>query len=278
MLTRRGVLGLGVLSSLVAACEAIGLHGKVVTTMTKNGHTTVHERDFKNWDEFEDAMGEVGTDFSGFAKDVGEITAKLIKKLTDVPPPGKVRLGQLDPSLKPFEGNIKYDYIKVATMQPDPAYDFTYVQIGMPEYDNFFRASAEMYGTAYQLMETGRHILLAKSAAAGEDPPSNVQNGTKKLPRASVQSALDELSSSEKPEIVDQAEQLAALYKSVVTLGAQLVSKTEQTVSTGAALVASAPKQILNPKLVLHLKLIVKGLAQSLDLVKDTGGLLVKIV
>lgn len=116
------------------------------------------------------------------------------------------------------------------------------------------------------------------STSVGEDPPSNVQNGTKKLPKASVQSALDELSSSAKPEIVDQAEQLAALYKSVVTLGAQLVSKTEQTVSTGAALVASAPKQILNPKLVLHLKLIVKGLAQSLDLVKDTGGLLVRIV
>ena len=278
MLTRRGVLGLAVLSSFAAACEAIGLHGKVVTSFTKNGHTTVHERKFKNWDEFEDAMGEVGTDFSEFAKEVGAVTAKLIRKLTDVPPPGKVRLGQLDPSLQQFEGNIKYDYIKVATMQPNTAYDFTYVQIGMKEYDDFFRASAEMYGTAYQLLETGRHILLAKSAVAGEDPPSSIQNGTKKLPKLTVENALDELSSVEKPEIVEQAKQLASLYKSVVTLGADLVAKAEETVSTGVALVESAPKQILNPQLVLHLKLIVKGLAQSLDLVKDTGGLLLKIV
>jgi len=44
------------------------------------------------------------------------------------------------------------------------------------------------------------------------------------------------------------------------------------------ALVASAPSQILNPKLVLHIDLIVKGLEQSVSLVKDTGSLLGKMV
>ncbi len=277
MLSRRRVLGLALLSTFAAACEALGIKGKVVTTMTKDGHTTVKERDFKNWDEFEDAMGEVGTDFSSFAKDVGAVTAELVKKLVDVPPPGKVRLGQLDPSLQTFEGNIKYDYLKVATMQPNPAYDFTYVQIGMPEYDNFFKASAEMYATAYQLMETGRHIVLAKSAAAGEDPPSEVDAGRKKLPKDEVESALKELQGTENKDIQDKAQQLTALYGSVVTLGAQLASKTANTVSTGVALVSSAPSQILNPKLVLHIKLIVKGLTESLEMVKDTGALLGKI-
>jgi hypothetical protein len=163
-------------------------------------------------------------------------------------------------------------------MNPDAKYDFKYVQIGMPEYDNFFKSSAEMYATAYQLMETGRHIVLAKSAAAGEDPPSDVDAGKKKLPKSDVESALKDLQGVDNPDIQDKAKQLTTLYGSVVTLGAQLVAKTEQTVAAGVSLVASAPKQILNPKLVLHIKLIVKGLSQSLDMVKDTGELLTRIV
>jgi len=65
------------------------------------------------------------------------------------------------------------------------------------------------------------------------------------------------------------AKKLGALWVSTAELGTQLAARTAQTAQTGAALVASAPTQILNPKLVLHLDLIVKGLEQSLDMVKD---------
>ena len=61
-------------------------------------------------------------------------------------------------------------------------------------------------------------------------------------------------------------------------LGGQLAAKAGETAQTGMALVASAPSQILNPKLVLHIDLIVKGLEQSVSLVKDTGSLLGKMV
>jgi hypothetical protein len=274
MLSRRGVLGLLWVAPAVAACEALGIHGKIVTTMTQNGHTTVHEHDFKNWNEFKEAMGETATDFSDFAKEVGAVTAELVKKLVDVPPPGHVRLGDLDPALKPFEGDVRYDYLKVATMQPNPAYDLSYVQIGMNDYDAFFKASAQMYATAYQLMETGRHIVLAKAAAANQPPDSGVNDGTKHVPKGDVESALSDLKSSSNSDVAKSAERLATLYGSVVTLGAGLASKTAETVQTGLALVAGAPKQILNPKLVLHLGLIVKGLSESVGLVKDTGGLL----
>ena len=83
----------------------------------------------------------------------------LAQKLTAAPPPGKVTLGQLAASLKPYEGDVRYDYLKVARMNPKAKYRFEYVRIGMPEYDNFFRAAAEMYATAYQMTETGRHVL-----------------------------------------------------------------------------------------------------------------------
>jgi hypothetical protein len=78
--------------------------------------------------------------------------------------------------------------------------------------------------------------------------------------------------------MIDYARELGGVWKSVSTLGVKLVSKTADVARTGAALVASAPKQITNPKLVLHIKLIVKGLDQSVGFVKDTGKTLADIL
>ncbi len=272
MLSRRKLVGLAALSALTTACEAIGLKATIVSSKTVNGKTTTKVREAKNWDEFEEAMGEVATDFSDFAKEVGATTAELVKKLTDVPPPGQVKLGKLASSLKAFEGDVRYDYIKVARMNPNAEYDFSYVQIGMPEYDNFFRASAEMYGAAYQLMETGRHVHLARYKTQGEEAPSDVENGEKKIDKNEVDAIVSELGEGE------GAKKLASLWVSTAELGVQFASKAAETAQTGAALVASAPSQIVNPKLVLHLDLIVKGLEQSVSLVKDTGAMLGDIV
>ncbi len=272
MISRRKLIGLGLLSTLASACEAIGLKATIVSTKTVNGQTTTRVREAKNWDEFEQAMGEVATDFSDFAKQVGATTADLAKKLVDVPPQGQVTLGGLAPSLKPYEGDVRYDYLKVASMNPDAKYDFKYVQIGMPEYDNFFRASAEMYGAAYQLMETGRHVSLASYKLKGEEPPSDLQNGKEKLKKADVDALASQLGEEE------AAKKLAELWASTAELGVKVASKAAETAQTGAALVASAPSQIVNPKLALHIKLIVKGLEQSVSMVKDTGGLLTDIV
>ncbi|MBI3206883.1 MAG: hypothetical protein HYZ29_35430 [Myxococcales bacterium] len=274
MLTRRTLLGVSVLSALAAACEAIGMKATIVTTKTQNGQTTTRVREAKNWDEFEHAMGEVATDFSDFAKQVGATTVELAKKLVDVPPQGQVTLGQLSASLRPYEGDVRYDYLKVARMNPDAKYDFKYVQIGMPEYDNFFRASAEMYATAYQLMETGRHVHLAKAKVKGDEPPPDVERGQKKIRKSEVAAALSEI----KESAGSGANKLETLWLTTAELGAKLAGKAAETASAGAALVASAPAQILNPKLVLHLKLIVKGLDQSVSMVKDTGKLLGEIV
>ncbi len=272
MLTRRNLLGVAALSTLASACEAIGLKATIVSSQTIDGKTTTTVREAKNWDEFEQAMGEVATDFSNFAEQVGATTAELAKKLVDVPPQGQVKLGHLAGSLQQFEGDVRYDYIKVASMNPNAKYNFKYVQIGMPEYDNFFRASAEMYGAAYQLMETGRHMHLAAHKTKGEDAPKDVERGERKIKQDEVDALAPELGKTE------GAQKLIALWASTSELGAQLAGKAAQTAQTGAALVASAPSQILNPKLVLHLDLIVKGLEQSVSMVKDTGSLLGEIV
>ncbi|MFO0564277.1 MAG: hypothetical protein U0263_01370 [Polyangiaceae bacterium] len=278
MLSRRNVLGLATLSALTQACEAIGLKATVITTKTQNGQTTTRVREAKNWDEFEAAMGEVATDFSDFAKQVGATTAELAKKLVDVPPQGQVELGQLSPTLKPYQGDVRYDYLKVARMNPDAKYRFRYVQIGMPEYDNFFRSSAEMYATAYQLLETGRHVHLATSQMKGQDAPSDVESGKRKIKKGEVSSALSDLKSGASGQAAEGVGKLETLWVTMAELGVQLGSKAVETASAGAALVASAPAQIVNPKLLLHLKLIVKGLEESVSMVKDTGKLLGEIV
>jgi hypothetical protein len=274
MLPRRTLLAVSALSVLSAACEAIGLKATIVTTKTQNGQTTTRVREAKNWEEFEQAMGEVATDFSDFAKQVGATTVELAKKLVDVPPQGQVQLGQLAASLKAYEGDVRYDYLKVARMNPNAKYDFKYVQIGMPEYDNFFRASAEMYATAYQLMETGRHVHLARAKVKGEDPPSDVEKGQRKIKKSEISSAISEL----EERAGESSAKLTTLWLTMAELGTKLGGKAIETASAGAALVASAPAQILNPKLVLHLKLIVKGLDQSVSMVKDTGKILGEIV
>jgi hypothetical protein len=64
----------------------------------------------------------------------------------------------------------------------------------------------------------------------------------------------------------------------VAELGSKAASKAVETAQAGAALVTSAPSHIVNPKLALHLDLIVKGLDQSVRLVKDTGVMLAEIV
>lgn len=253
----------------LCGCEAIGLKANIITVTSMNGNTKVKRREAKNWGEFKEAMGEVGTDFSGFAKQVGATTADLVKKLVDAPPPGKVTLSSLDGSLSRYEHDLKFDYLEVASMKPDAGYDFSFVQIGMPEYDEFFKASAEMYGCAYQVVETGRHIRLTGAALAG-----TTSDGKQGKVADALAKALKIEKSSENADAYDYARDLGSMWQVVSTLGVKLVGKVVDVAKSGAALVASAPKQITNPKLVLHIKLIVKGLDQSVGFVKDTGKLL----
>jgi hypothetical protein len=142
----------------------------------------------------------------------------------------------------------------------------------MKEYDDFFRASAEMYGCAFQLVETARHVRMSTAVLTGgkQDDSANVDDQIAKA--SSVASTPDNA------EMVAYAKDVGAMWKTVATLGKSMVQKTTALVTTGTALVASAPKQITNPKLLLHIKLIVKGLDQSVGFVKDTGKMLADTV
>ena len=100
-----------------------------------------------------------------------------------------------------------------------------------------------------------------------------MQDGSKQIRRAEVEQSLKRLNASSE-QANQGVDSLNVLWKSSGELGVKLAAKVSETAQAGSALVASAPTQIVNPKLLLHLDLIVKGLDQSVSLVKDTGGLL----
>jgi len=68
--------------------------------------------------------------------------------------------------------------------------------------------------------------------------------------------------------------QLMADMASVLSGSIQaLMAKTQQLIASGQQLIAAAPTSITNPKTVLHLDLIVKGLQESVAMVVESGKL-----
>jgi hypothetical protein len=256
----------------LSGCETLGLKANIVSFTSMNGKTEVKQREAKNWDEFKSAMSEVGTDFSEVSKEVGSTTAKLAKALVEAPPPGKVKLGQLDPSLAKYEGNDKLDFIAAASKKPDAPYDFTYVQIGVPSYDEFFKAAAEVYAVAFQMKETVRRIKVASGALTGEKPADS-DKASSAADKARKVEATDD-----NKEMATYFEALDGVYKLVAVQGASFASKCVDLVSKGQALIMSAPSSITNPKTVLHIKLILKGLEQSVSLIKDSAKIMADLV
>ncbi len=187
-------------------------------------------------------------------------------------------VGTLAPSLAQYDGDIRYDYITVALTKPEPEYDFKYVQLGIPQFDSFFRSSAETYATAYQLVETGRHIYLADVALRNGNADTNIRSGTKRVTKAQVGVAFANLDAATVEGAAAMRTQYHALWEGLAVLGAQLAAKASETAQAGIALVAIAPSQITNPKCLLHLDLIVRGLGQSVDLLKDSGSLIASVL
>ncbi len=273
-MVRRHALALAIPLFLtsVPACEALGIKANITSFKSVNGKTEVKHREAKNWAEFEDAMGEVATDFSDVAKEVGKTTTELAKVLVEAPPPGKVELGDLSPGLMKYEGNERFDFVHAASKKPDAPYDFTYVRIGVPSYDEFFRTAAEVYALAFQVKETARRLRLTASALTGEEADEGA--GTEEI----AGKARNAKPSDDNKEAAAYFEDLDAMWQLVGEQGVQLVSKTAELVSKGQALIASAPSSILNPKTALHIDLIVEGLEQSVGLIKDSAGIMGDIV
>lgn len=250
----------------VSGCESLGIKAHVTSWKTKNGHTEVKQREVKNWAEFEEAMSEVGTDFSDVANEMGAKTAEIVTKITSAPPPGEVKLVDLSPTLARWQGKDLFDFLVMARKKKDAKYDFRYVRIGEPAYDDFFKAAAEAYALSFMRREAALRIKKV-SAAILEVEPSSLDSVK---PRAAAEKALEAEGAAE-TEAGGYLTELVKLDAALNDNPLLTSSKVADLVSTGQRLAAAAPSSITNPKVLLHVGLVVEGIEQSVKLIRDAA-------
>jgi hypothetical protein len=252
----RALAALGVVLGL-GACDQFKFKGHVTTVKTENGVTTVKRREV---DKLEDMPGAI----SEAADEMAAVTAKLIKKLTDVPPPGKVKLGDLGAGFKDFEGQKEFDFVMQAK-EGDKPIEFQYVQIGVPDYDKFFKTTAEIYALTYQTKQSLNRMRLLASAVLDEDISASASVS------AAVDRALGSAQAEAKGDLTANLKQFKAIGQMLASVVPAIVDKVSTLVSLGQKLILGAPTAITNPKVVLHLGLIKEGLGDSVKVIQEAG-------
>ncbi|MCH9683879.1 MAG: hypothetical protein K0V04_20775 [Deltaproteobacteria bacterium] len=248
-------------------------HGTITKTKTdENGRTVTETQEFDNWADMKEALAVS-------AKELRATTGKLIKQLTEAPPPGEVKLSDLSSRFADYEGDANFDFLLSAESDEDhPA--FSYVRIGVPSFDDFFQAAAEFHAFVYQTHEAIDKLrALARAriqATTGGRVRAKISLGDlvqlalEKSGKGHLAGAVGEAGEG----VPDDLLQMRDLALSIGQSAPDFVSKTQRLIQTGRQLVMAAPQSITNPKTVLHLDLIKKGLEDSVLVVGDSGKLL----
>lgn len=236
-------------------------HGTITTTKTVDGQTVTTTEEFDDWQEMKAAM-------DASFKELRGTTRELLAKLVEAPPPGEVHLGDLSGALASYEGDARMDFIARTRAEGDEE-TFRYVQIGVPSYDAFFQAAAEFHAFVFQTRESISQLRTLAKARLGGEMDAKLSLGD------AVRLALSAEAGTEAGE-GDEAglTEMRDLTVSIAGAAPEFVQRTQELVAAGQQLVAAAPTSITNPKTVLHLDLIVKGLGQSATVVGESGKLL----
>lgn len=259
------VIGLMALGSALG-CDMIKVQGVVKTTVMQDGQTTTKEHHF-------DKLEDMPKAFDAAADDLGETTDKLIKELTEAPPPGKVKLGDLSPALKEHENSPAIDFLARQTKETGKDTEFSYVRIGVKSYDDFFQKTAEMHALAFQAKQMVHRLKTLSVKVLGKADVDLAKGALK----AAVEAALKTEPTSENQGDLDELQELEKMTTAIASTVVAFAQKTQELVAAGQQLVTGAPASITNPKTALHLDLIVKGLKQSVELVGKSGELLAEV-
>jgi hypothetical protein len=253
------------LLALAPGCSLFKVQGSGFVKASYNGQTLVDKQvEFDSLEEMPAAMKELGGAMA-------ETTRLLAEKLTEAPPPGEVKLADIDPALAAYESDPSANFLLAARSLEKPI-EFTYVRIGVPSYDQFFQESAELYALMYQTKQTVFNLrtLAAKRVGASQ------------LPTGPVKGAVDQALSSMLPpaavQVDAQLRGLAGVAMTVANAARNTAASVQQLYAAGQQLVAAAPSSITNPKTVLHLDLIVQGLGQSLQMIAESGKTLFELI
>jgi hypothetical protein len=253
------------LSVLASGCSLFKVQGSGFVKASYNGETLVDKQvKFDRLEEMPGAMKELGGAMA-------DTTKLLAEKLVEAPPPGVVRLADIDPSLAVFENDPQVNFLLAARSLPEPI-EFDYVRIGVPSYDQFFQESAELYALMYQTQQT---IWNLRTLAATRTGQSQIPGG--QLIDA-VNGALSAQLSPQGVEVDAKLRNLANVAVTIARSARNTVAATQQLIAAGQQLIAAAPSSITNPKTVIHLDLIVKGLGESAQMVAEAGKLLFAMI
>lgn len=250
---------------LATGCSVIPV--KMNTSMTVvHGDGTVEHKE-THW---EGTLDQLPAQISKTGGELADVTGKMVKELTDVPPPGKVKLGDLGSGLQGYEGNPQCDFLIAAKDGDGKPIDFQYVQLGQPSFDKFFKDAQVIYATVYQADQTLHRLRELSGKISGQkvDPSSDL--------KAAVSSALQN-GDPDSQSLVAELKQVQQLATTLASLVMQFASHVTTLIADGQQLVTGAAASLTNPKVVTHLGLVKKGLVDSVSVIKDSGELLVKL-
>jgi hypothetical protein len=198
--------------------------------------------------------------------ELGEVTSKMAKELTDVPPPGHVELKDLSPSLAKFQGKQGSDFLVTAKDAKGKPITFEYVRLGHPSYDEFFKTAQEIYALVYQTTQVvGQMRQLASKLL-----------DTKIEANASLKGSVDKaISGNADMALIADLKEMEEMGTVLAVLVPEIANKLGKLVQAGEALIAGAATSLTNPKVVAHLGLVKDGLTSSVKVIKESGSLMV---
>jgi hypothetical protein len=258
-MVHRSFLAVALTSAVLAVgCSSIPVKMHTESHIQHMDGTVEHKS--SNW---EGTLDQLPAQLGKAGQELGDVTAVMVKELTDVPPPGHVELKDLDPSLAKYQGKQGLDFLMSARDADGTAADFRYVRLGVASYDDFFKAAQELHALVHQATQTIGQLrqLAAKVQGKDLDPKANL--------KAEVDAALG------KGEHEARLRQLVEVGASLGVLLPQVAAKLAKLVTTGQALVTQAATSLTNPKVLAHLDLVKKGLVSSVAVVKASGDVVV---
>lgn len=252
----RSLLAVPALAPVALGCGPV--HGTV--TRTVDGRTVTEEVEYANYREFFKSVGrelvnpwvQIGKALAAAMKELRRIIKEMIDSILHVPAPGTIALADLDPAFASFAGG-RHDY--VGTDQ------FTYVRLDVPAFDAFFEASMGLFAYTTQLV---------RSTNALRDE-IGLRKGYQAAAKMSVRDLL--ALGAEAPSTRD----LTTVVEATLGPSSSYRDKVRELRATGTNLVTNAKRTLLDPRVVVHVDLVVEGVAQSLEVLAETAKLFVEL-
>ena len=256
------LLPLLVMGAASIGCDQIPVHMHTESHVQHMDGTVEHKSS-----DWHGTLDQLPAQLAKAGKELGEITSKMAKELTDVPPPGKVELKDLSPELAKHQGQRGADFLSTAKDDKGHPITFTYVRLGVQQYDDFFKTAQEIYALIYQTTQVVSQMRQTASKALD----------TKIEPGADLKASVDKAihAEGEGKALAGRLRSLSEMGHTLAILLPQIVEKLGKLVSAGESLVVSAASSITNPKIVTHLGLVKEGLVSSIKVIKESGSLMI---